>query len=95
MRTSVFLRSLRAASELVHGAHEELVVFRNFDHIGRLDAHMGRVGVLLVHLGRGEIVDQAVHAFAAGVLERIVELVAGLAVVLLFRLSAAFDLSGI
>jgi hypothetical protein len=43
---------------------------------------MGRVGVLLVHLGRGEIVDQAVHAFAAGVLERIVELVAGLAVVL-------------
>ena len=43
---------------------------------------MGRVGVLLVHLGRGEIVDQAVHALTPGALERVVEFVAGLAVVL-------------
>ena len=41
---------------------------------------MGRIGFLLVLLGRGEIVDQTVHALAAVILERVVETVAGLTV---------------
>ena len=42
---------------------------------------MGRVGVLLVHFGRGEVVYEAVHTLTPGILERIIELIARLAVV--------------
>ena len=65
----VFLRLSPGGSELVHGAHQEIVILGNFDDIGRFDTHMRRKGRLLVLLGRGEIVNQPIHTLAAVILE--------------------------